>query len=483
MSRKPFSKSRLAQGLATIAAVLLGLGGFFGLEHIMTEDHADAQEIEAGLNERNQLVSGHRAPKAAALRPIEDDVPVVSITFDDGNTSNARAGHILQKHGLTGTFYIISAFLETPNYLSRAELDQLVSDGNEIGGHTLHHRPLPTVDAAEARRQVCNDRDNLLAWGYEVTSFAYPEAESNQAIEKIVEDCGYNSARGLGGVRTKDGCENCVDSESFEPENPYRTKAPAMVTNQWSVDYLKKVVRKGVEDGGWTQLTFHDFCTDKEECNLISWTYDDFEDVVRWLAEEEKAGKLQVRNVNEVMTGKIQDSRPSTPPAQLAEGAELVHNGDFESTTQREREPFRCWEVVNFGNNTVTSNAGKVGVNGSNGMEFTVADYRSGDAKLLTKQDAGECAPEVAPGKRYRLAADYTADDITQFSVFLRGNHGQWVYWTSSTKFAPTDEFSRAEWITPEIPDGYDAISFGLAITGEGKLRVDNYSMQIPPEE
>ncbi len=63
----------------------------------------------------------------------------VSLTFDDGRTSQQNAGAILAAHGVHGTFYIISGDLGTSNYfMTLDQVRALAAAGNEIGGHTLH---------------------------------------------------------------------------------------------------------------------------------------------------------------------------------------------------------------------------------------------------------------------------------------------------------------------------------------------------------
>ena len=56
----------------------------------------------------------------------------------------------------------------------------------EIGGHTLDHANLTTVEKAEAEREVCNDRVNLINQGFQPTDFAYPYGAFNASVKSIV---------------------------------------------------------------------------------------------------------------------------------------------------------------------------------------------------------------------------------------------------------------------------------------------------------
>src|SRR5664279_5318953 len=130
---------------------------------------------------------------------------VVSLTFDDTNADQMGAATTMQASGLHGTFYAISGSIGTPNYLTLANLQTLYGAGNEIGGHTVNHPDLTLESADEAQRQICDARNQLTAWGFPQTSFAYPYAVVNASVETIVKNCGYNSARSLGDVQTQLG--------------------------------------------------------------------------------------------------------------------------------------------------------------------------------------------------------------------------------------------------------------------------------------
>ena len=128
---------------------------------------------------------------------------VVSLTFDDSNANQLAAAATMNSVNLDGTFYTNSGFIGAQNYLTRANLNTLKANGHEIGGHTVNHPDLPTIPAAEATRQICNDRNTLLSWGFAVRSFAYPFANSTPEVETLAKNCGYNSARMLGDIRSR----------------------------------------------------------------------------------------------------------------------------------------------------------------------------------------------------------------------------------------------------------------------------------------
>ena len=101
---------------------------------------------------------------------------------------------------MRGTFYIIAGAVGTPHYMPLADLRQLAAAGDEIGGHTVSHFDLANAAPAEVRRQLCEGRQILTRWGFQVTSLAYPDGAYNRGTEAIARGCGYNGARIVGGL-------------------------------------------------------------------------------------------------------------------------------------------------------------------------------------------------------------------------------------------------------------------------------------------
>lgn len=83
---------------------------------------------------------------ASASQPL-----TVTFTFDDGFADQLTAQQLLHKYGMTGTFYISSALIGLPGYLTRADLDILQADGQEIGGHTATHQDLTQTQPRRGR--------------------------------------------------------------------------------------------------------------------------------------------------------------------------------------------------------------------------------------------------------------------------------------------------------------------------------------------
>ena len=94
---------------------------------------------------------------------------VVSLQFDDGVGDQWAARDALGSHGMHATFFVNSGRPGKNGFLTYAQLHQLEADGNEIGGHTIDHVDLPTLGPDDQKREICDDRADLLAHGFTVT--------------------------------------------------------------------------------------------------------------------------------------------------------------------------------------------------------------------------------------------------------------------------------------------------------------------------
>ena len=218
---------------------------------------------------------------------------VVSLTFDDGDADNYAVRSVLAQNHLHATFYIVSGFTDTIGYMSAEQLRGLFNDGNEIGGHTLNHKKLEPGDSLELRREVCQDRSNLLASGFNVSSFAYPYGYYDDEAEKIVRDCGYNNARIVSG-----------GPESLTPADPFTLRAmPYIVRDTTFSKMFRYVIEVENEGGGWAIFVFHHVC---DGCDQYSVSPDAFNKFANWLASQQANNGLIIKTVGEVIGGELQ---------------------------------------------------------------------------------------------------------------------------------------------------------------------------------
>jgi peptidoglycan/xylan/chitin deacetylase (PgdA/CDA1 family) len=235
------------------------------------------------------------APVVPASTPAKADIvfknTVVSLTFDDGDADNYSVRSALAENNLHATFYIVSGFTNSNGYMTDNQLRDLYNDGNEIGGHTLSHVNLEDVRGADLKREVCQDRSNLVAYGFEVTSFAYPFGHYDDEAKQVVMDCGYGNARGV-----SDG------PETVSPVDVYGLRAmPYIVSDTRFPKMVRYVTEVENNGGGWVIFVFHHVC---DGCDQYAIKPDVFSQFAQWLGAQQQTNGLVAKTVGEVIGGK-----------------------------------------------------------------------------------------------------------------------------------------------------------------------------------
>lgn len=233
---------------------------------------------------------------------------VVTLTFDHGLKNQMALRPLLQKHGMHATFFVNSGHVGSSDYfMTWNDIHTLAAEGHEIGGHTLTHADPAKLTIEEQRREVCDDRNNLLAQGFAAANFAYPYG-SGVIAQAIVQGCGYNSARGVGASPTPGCGGTCAFVESIPPLRPYRTRTAPHVAASTSLDTLKSYVLAAEAKGGWVQFVVTDICAG---CYTNLATMEAFLD---WLATRKAQGTV-VKTVRDVIGGAVQPVQFGSPLA------------------------------------------------------------------------------------------------------------------------------------------------------------------------
>jgi len=371
------------------------------------------------------------------------------------------------------TFYVITGYVGVySGYMTQSQLQDLYNAGNELGAHTVLH-PHPTqISTDEATREICQSRNTLMSWGFPVTSFAYPYSDHSSTIEGIVQQCGLNSGRLDDGLQSPYSCQTgCPVAETIPPRDPYAIATPDAVQSNWTLSDLEGVVTQAEHGGGWVPIVFHHVC--ENACDAYSITPEVFSAFLAWLQTQ----NVSVQTVDQVMGGSVQPTvnAPQVPPA--AAGVNGVVNPSLETADQYNTGFPYCWVKSGSGTNTASYAQTSAAHTGSVAETVTISSYASGDAKLIVKQDLGQCAPSVVPGDSYSVSGWYQSTSPTRFLLWYRDGNGGWHYWTQSPQFAASSGWSQAVWATPAVPSGATALSFGMNIQAVGTLTTDDYSL------
>jgi peptidoglycan/xylan/chitin deacetylase (PgdA/CDA1 family) len=107
------------------------------------------------------------------------------LTFDDGFAGHLMIGKLLQTLGLVGVFSVISGFLGKTGHLSARNVKELAALGHCIASHTVTHRPLLSLSAAQITDELG-------------TSKAALEDLTGQPVDWLVPPGGLVCERSLG---------------------------------------------------------------------------------------------------------------------------------------------------------------------------------------------------------------------------------------------------------------------------------------------
>jgi peptidoglycan/xylan/chitin deacetylase (PgdA/CDA1 family) len=399
------------------------------------------------------------APPHPTSRPSSGPT-IVSLTFDDGLASAYLVRPILAAHKVHATFYLNSGHIGQPGFLTWRQVHDLASDGNEIAGHTALHANLAQVDPAEAQREICDDRVALFAQGYQVTDFAYPFGAFNDTVAGLAQACGYASARTTTHVPGI--------AETIPPAQPY---AIGVGNGTPALSAMEAAVMAALPTGGWVPILFHGVC---DGCSGLAIPRRDLSAFLDWLADQR--APVVVKTVREVIGGAVQPAVPGPAAPPPPRGGNALQNPSLENDANGDAKP-DCWTVGNTGKSSSTWLRSTTAHSGTYAERVVVTNYADGDARLGVTEDLGGCTPSVAPGHSYVITAWYRSSGAVAFTGHTRSGV-TFAYWTKSPEFPASDDWAEARWVTPAVPNDVDGLSFGIAISGNGSLAVDDLGIE-----
>jgi exopolysaccharide biosynthesis WecB/TagA/CpsF family protein len=194
---------------------------FFSRDVRMLKEHeistsstatADAAEVTVGKS----LI---RTEVMTKKQPVQPPPPIgnagngsgkyVTISVDDGHSSDLRTLDMLLEHNLKATFYIPGANPERP-VMQRGQIRE-IDQHCEVGSHTLNHVRLTRISEDNAWREIYDGKKSLEdTLGHEVVSFCYPGGKFNRRIAGQVEKAGFLAAR------------TCMFFLNDFPDDPFR---------------------------------------------------------------------------------------------------------------------------------------------------------------------------------------------------------------------------------------------------------------------
>ncbi len=205
------------------------------------------------------IVGSIKSPHAYASVQNPTPQAQVSFTFDDGASSVInKAVPVLSQYGFTGTSYVITncvGMVTVPNtcpadndvpYMSWNQVVSMQNNyGWEIGSHGVSHQLMSEISAKKIDKELLDSKNQLVAHGLNVSSFATPYGDYNQKVlaniakyyssHRPFHDTGYNQW----------------------PYNNYLLRVQQVQAGV-SVDTVKSYIDQASNDGTWLILVFHD---------------------------------------------------------------------------------------------------------------------------------------------------------------------------------------------------------------------------------
>lgn len=140
----------------------------------------------------------------------------VALTFDDGYRDNyENAFPVLQKHGFTATFFVITGFVEqnAAPYMTWPMLEEMSRAGMRIESHTVSHPQLSGLPAEDQRYQIETAQQMIASRiGYTPRYLCYPGGFYDETTQAVLEELDL-----WGAVTTRSGKWHDFDSR-FEWE-------------------------------------------------------------------------------------------------------------------------------------------------------------------------------------------------------------------------------------------------------------------------
>ena len=120
----------------------------------------------------------------------------IALTFDDGYVDNYHLIlPILKEFNLIATFFVIAGRVDTPGYLSWAQLHQLLRDGMDIQSHTMNHLALSTLSSHAALYELVESKRRLeQELRKQILFISFPHGSYDERILKLVKRAGYRGA-------------------------------------------------------------------------------------------------------------------------------------------------------------------------------------------------------------------------------------------------------------------------------------------------
>jgi peptidoglycan/xylan/chitin deacetylase (PgdA/CDA1 family) len=208
------------------------------LHHLFLDEELSFRELLSSLQHDYRFISYSEAVTRIAENRIDDRY--IAFSFDDGQKSCLRAANILNEFGAVGCFFVCPDLIEETDvsrldticrlrllhplidFMNWRDIDFLVSQGHEIGGHTNSHVNLAQVSQTRADDEIGSCHARITKQLGSPKHFAWPYgrfSDFTQACAERVFETGFVSS--ASGVRGAHGAsESNLTSETRASGSP-----------------------------------------------------------------------------------------------------------------------------------------------------------------------------------------------------------------------------------------------------------------------
>jgi hypothetical protein len=157
-----------------------------------------------------------------------------------------------------------------------------------------------------------------------------------------------------------------------------------------------------------------------------------------------------------------------------------IVNAGLETDANNDGVP-DCWAPGGSGNSSVAYARVSDAHSGSYAERITVSNYKNGSRTFESVKDSGSCAMAITAGRSYTIGAWYKSNAAVSLTVSYRNSSGTWVSWATSPTAAAAASWSQITFTTAALPAGATNLSFGISVSSNAIVTVDDHSIAIVP--
>jgi len=241
------------------------------LHHVFDDELSQFESLLTSLTKEYRFVNYSEAIRQA--RQTKTDEPLLAFSFDDGQKNCLNAAKVLEKFGATACFFVCPSIVgeQSPDstkdfcrnrlrhplvdFMDWRDIENLLTCGHEIGGHTMTHVNLGECSHDQAQSEIHDCHAALVARVGAPEHFAWPYGRLDDitpAAAKEVFAAGFRSC--ASGERGSHAARHSTDDPTFAKEEGIRSTSwyvqrESILASwpQWHVRYfLNRSVRNTV---------------------------------------------------------------------------------------------------------------------------------------------------------------------------------------------------------------------------------------------